>query len=1584
MSRNQPSARLALAIVVALGLFSLPSAAQEEEGFKPLANEKQVSAQATPRANLIWFDEGDPSRSVPAEMRYLRRSFTEDLEVTRAELHIACDDEFVLFVNGKEAGRSSSWQDGNVIDLKPFWRKGKNVVGVEATNRGGPAALVAWLVYDTGAGKQKSLVTDAGWKCSKEGAGKWNSIEFDDSKWANVKVIGEFGKIGPWPPVSWSDSKESGIQASGGNADPGRFRVKPGFAIDVIAEPKLTGSLVNMTLDARGRPVVSRENGPILTLDDPDSDGQYRKSKELTGKVTNCQGLLAYDATTFYVVGNGPEGTGLYRLKDTKGTDVYDEVRLIHKFKGGMSEHGPHAVIVGPDGYLYLCCGNMAWVTATPEANSPVEKQYEGDLLPRYEDPSGHAAGIKIPGGTIWRLDPEGKHFALEAAGFRNHFDIAFNSLGELFTFDSDMELQESLPFYHPVRVMHSVPGADFGWRSNDGKWPPYYVDALPAVVDIGRGSPTGLVFCNHQQFPPEYQDALLIGDWSLGRILSVKFRRDGATFKAETEEFVTGKPLNVADIEVAPDGSVFFCTGGRGTEGGVYRIRSTRDLPRPKTMPDPRGTDAVATALDQPQPQSAWGREAIRRYKVKAGEKWGQELEAAAKDSAVPTARRVRALSYLMQFGPEPSLAVARQLTGDGDPEVRAQAAVVLARYPSAEVGSDLIALLGDPAAIVQRRAAEGLVRTGTRASFEKLRPLLAGEDRFARFAGRLALERTDPAEWGQVVLKDDNPRAAIMGLIALNRLGLIASDVNTQEAVFASELRLLQLDLPPQDLLDTLRCLQLTLVNTQRESRSKTVEAIAKVMLARFPTDDRPLDYELARVLAALQVPGAIEKLLAALEKHSTTEDVAMRADAIHYARSLVAINTDWTTAQRRRYLDWFRISRDWNGGHSYRSTIYYFLRDAAAQAPEAEKGEWKAELDRWPRNPFAGSPIVDSQKPAAGWTYDQLLAFVEGDGRRGSVDAGRSIYEQANCAKCHRFEQIGGGFGPDLTTLSSRFNRKDALEAIIYPSRVISDQYRSWLVATKSGTTIHGMKAPAEGDNLVLLLSDASTLKLPKADVDEMRESKQSSMPEGLLNQFSLQQIADLIAFLESGKAAGLAAPGSDKDGFQPLFNGKNLDGWEASQPELWTVKDGMIVGNVQAGKLTANTFLATREKFSDFVLKVSVRLVKDEGNSGIQFRSTMLPNGTAKGYQADIANGFWGLLLEEGGRHILQRPDTEAVKKRGFVKADDWNHYVITAQGHRITLELNGIKCVDLEDRKGDLIGVIAFQLHVGGGMHVQFKDIAIKETAVSLERVATGFRMAEGPVWDGENLIFSDVPPSKIHKLGSDGMVTTIRSDTRWGAGMAFDAKRRLIICEVMGRRVTRVEQDGTETTLAETFDGKKLNGPNDLAVDSKDGIYFTDPLFLNKDRREQDKEAVYYINPEGKILRVADDMERPNGIALDKDGETLFVADTAKSKLRAYPVKDDGTLGEGLDFGSVPGLDGVKVDLDGNVYAAGRNGIAVWDASGKSLGTLKVPMTPNSLAFGDKDRRTMYITTAPSVYKIRLDQALKILTADEK
>jgi putative heme-binding domain-containing protein len=702
-----------------------------------------------------------------------------------------------------------------------------------------------------------------------------------------------------------------------------------------------------------------------------------------------------------------------------------------------------------------------------------------------------------------------------------------------------------------------------------------------------------------------------------------------------------------------------------------------------------------VQAALDQPQPQSAWGRQAVRLYKAQANDSWEPELQRAARDRHAPAARRIRALSYLMQFGPEPSLSLARDLAATEDPEVRAQGAVLLARRPREAVGADLIALLGDSSPVVQRRAAEGLIRTRAPARFEKLRPLLASSDRFLRYAGRLALERTEPAQWRDAALADPDPRVSIMGLISVNKLGKAADDPAVARAAFDKQLSLLRAKLADEDELDTLRVLQLTLMNTRGGPRpAGLIKAIGKVLLDRFPAGERSLDRELARIMAFLQVPGAIDKLLVALEKHST-KAMDDRADAIHFARCLAAMTSGWTPEKRLRFLAWFDLSSDWQGGQSYRGHINYYLRDAQAQLteadnlalvrasarfpraaaravgqindksapafvavldallkpgarsavsrssvvaalgrtgrPEAEaillrlydqsagerdavaralanfpntrnwpifvqaldssddetagaalqalngieqrpdgpapyraaiqaggrlgdnggwqavvllrrwagkhfgqkKGEWKAELEKWqawyaatyPNAPTAR--FSETKRPTYDWTYDQLLAFLEGDGRTGSVETGRRIFEKIQCARCHKFERVGGGLGPDLTSLASRFQRKDILEAIVYPSRVISDQYKSVLVTTRSGRVINGMKAPDDGDEIVLLLSDASTLKLPKAEVDEIAESKQSIMPDGLLNQLTLQEIAGLFACLESGRETPAAS-------------------------------------------------------------------------------------------------------------------------------------------------------------------------------------------------------------------------------------------------------------------------------------------------------------------------------------------------------------------------------------------------------------------------------------------------------------------------
>jgi hypothetical protein len=193
--------------------------------------------------------------------------------------------------------------------------------------------------------------------------------------------------------------------------------------------------------------------------------------------------------------------------------------------------------------------------------------------------------------------------------------------------------------------------------------------------------------------------------------------------------------------------------------------------------------------------------------------------------------------------------------------------------------------------------------------------------------------------------------------------------------------------------------------------------------------------------------------------------------------------------------------------------------------------------------------------------------------------------------------------------------------------------------------------------------------------------------------------------LTALLHARPAAGADAD----DGFRPLFNGKDLSGWVTPEDKgLFAVEDGVIVGRTQ-GDLKKNEFLVTEKPYGDFVLKAKVKI--RNGNSGIQFRSTRAPDGAVSGAQADVAEGYWGLLYEERGRGILERYPPE--KANALVRTDDWNEFVITARGDHVTIDLNGTRVIDRTDPEFPKEGIIALQVHVGPAMEVRFKDLALK-------------------------------------------------------------------------------------------------------------------------------------------------------------------------------------------------------------------------------------------------------------------------------
>ena len=351
--------------------------------------------------------------------------------------------------------------------------------------------------------------------------------------------------------------------------------VLPGFKVELLHSASTNeGSWICMTRDNKGRLIVSpqKDSQPLLRIT-LTRTGSVARIEPIPAPVKQAMGLC-YAHDSLYVNGHGPEGTGLYRLIDQNRNDQFDtnEVHFLKKMKG-EGEHGYHAVVAGPDGMIYVMNGNHTKLPDDLSPNSPHRNYQEDFLLARLWDANGHAVGILAPGGHVLRTDPEGKHWELMLAGFRNSYDFDFNAKGEMFTFDSDMEWDWGLPWYRPTRIIHCVTGGEYGWRSGSGKWPDYYADSLPATINIGLGSPTGVKFGTKSKFPEKYRNALFAMDWSYGRIVAAHFKPNGASYTGDYETFVKGKPLNVTDLDFGKDGAMYFITGGRGTQSGLYRV---------------------------------------------------------------------------------------------------------------------------------------------------------------------------------------------------------------------------------------------------------------------------------------------------------------------------------------------------------------------------------------------------------------------------------------------------------------------------------------------------------------------------------------------------------------------------------------------------------------------------------------------------------------------------------------------------------------------------------------------------------------------------------------------------------------------------------------------------------------------------------------------------------------------------------------------------------------------------------------------------------------------------------------------------
>ncbi|MFN0075656.1 MAG: hypothetical protein ACKVY0_04195 [Prosthecobacter sp.] len=638
----------------------------------------------------MWLSSPEDGRAV---------TFTQDVKhegkLLKAVLLTATDATVEILLDGKSIATVKSAETATGTDLTKQLSDGKtHQIGLRVPAKAKAAALL-------------ELNGDLA-------AVRW--IVTDDS-WQNARVIGSTDADPATNPFdlkktfdaynSWQLAKPG---AQNQATDPATLTLPPGFKAELIRSSQPgEDSWVSMAFDPQGRITLGKEKKGLLRLTLSGSGEQ--KAEIIDDELLECRGLLYAHGSLF---ANANNSKALFRLTDKDGDGKFEERQELVRTEGGVG-HGRNHIKLGPDGDIYVAHGNNVLLPKNIASDSPLKNYAYDQLIPNPWDGSMFDGNVELPAGHILRVKPDGSKVTLLAGGLRNPLDIAFNHEGDLFTFDADMERDVGTPWYMPTRVLHIVPGADFGWRRGTGRFPAWYADTLPSVIDIGLSSPTGIYFGYGSEFPQKYQDALYILDWSYGRIIAVHLKKNGVSYTAEQEDFVTGRPLNVTDGCIGPDGTMWFTTGGRGTQSGLYRVSPLTPTLSPKddkasissstgrgsrSSPSPRPTTEQQTDSNRGE---GWGEGPSTRFdhhfermklESQPVAEWRETALQSGQTHALLALARVgdkgdlnAILDAVMQSAPKPTLdalrVIAVAISRQGEPAKQA-ALMNWAAYPS------------------------------------------------------------------------------------------------------------------------------------------------------------------------------------------------------------------------------------------------------------------------------------------------------------------------------------------------------------------------------------------------------------------------------------------------------------------------------------------------------------------------------------------------------------------------------------------------------------------------------------------------------------------------------------------------------------------------------------------------------------------------------------------------------------------------------------------------------------------------------------------------------------------------------------
>ncbi|MBI5800973.1 MAG: hypothetical protein HZA92_09665 [Verrucomicrobia bacterium] len=967
-----------------------------------------------------WISDTRAQTNQPV---FLLRQFTAPTPLLKSVLLGACEGRMEVVLNGRPVGEISGATNTTGFDVTGLLRPGTNTIGLRAVNPAGPVKVAVLLELNADLARQSWVTSDTNWLAQPRGTTNAPQPAISVGGWQPARSLGRVdadAKANPFAPDKMVDAYNSWKLARAGTpaTDPSTFTLLPGFKAELVrsALPE-EGSWIALAFDPQGRLTLAREKKGLLRLS-LDSAG-VSKVEVINDTLLECRGLL-YAHGALYA--NANNSKTLVRLRDTQGTGQFDETNELLKTEGGVG-HGRNHLKLGPDGWLWIAHGNNVHLPKNLSTNSPLRNFAHDRLIPCPWDAGMFDGDVLLPAGHILRMKPDGSEVQLWAGGLRNPLDVAFNEHGDLFTFDADMERDVGCPWYMPNRVLHIVPGADYGWRRGTGRWPAWYPDTLPSVVDIGLASPTAVSFGHGAKFPAKYQKAFYICDWAYGRILAVHMTPQGASYTGTSELFVGGRPLNVTDACIGPDGAMWFTTGGRGTQSGLYRVTYVNSLPK-ESGPN--------------------------------------------------------------RFASMPAIATI----GHGNPET-----------------SPLHFLADNPG----RQDFFGVRRS----VYESLQ----SKDAFVRQAARRVLENYPLEDWPELLLSEANLRSVLEGLEALTRLSRPESQKIMLELLLGRLLNSGSKWLSEEQGIVTLRVFALSFSRLGGPDEAQRQVSL-KWLEPQYPSPSPRVNQMLVELLVYLRSPQVIAKTVPLLRAATASEDLLLYPFYLRYARD------GWTPDARRAVFDALDRAERLPGGSTYFMSIANVRKELLASLSPEERVILGSATGASVTARKAGeSPVLPAPRFVKDWRLADLEPRLAEVGKGRSYEGARTALLTAQCVHCHRVSNDpafpNSVIGPELLAVGARFSRRDLLLHIIEPSTVIDEKFRQTRLLLNDGDDVSGM-VEREADNKLFIRPSPLEEKLIEVAVSNVRErrlSEVSPMPSGLLNSLRLDQILDLLAYLEA---------------------------------------------------------------------------------------------------------------------------------------------------------------------------------------------------------------------------------------------------------------------------------------------------------------------------------------------------------------------------------------------------------------------------------------------------------------------------------